>query len=573
LASEKELSIFDDPKVTIKKNIDPAESVKVLTKNSLKGDNGFVRLMLNGPKKKDVIFTCLGHKEYPNIFTDRAMHNSKTPIDSVRKIPLPEKPWVPEAKDITLSYFAESSFLTEDQNDFQFFHVTPFGYTEKSVWEDNGQYLLPQLRGSSGPFESAGGSFNMTSREDEEDMPYGYLFIGLKDLRPAQKVSILFQMDEGSGNSDIQTELKDINWYYLSNNDWIPFSDSKFGPDRTVGMNASGIISFMFTADATTNNTILPKDVYWLCAANVKDPEGVSRSINVHTQGVLATYMESLDIKNHYNAPLSPGTIKKLLIKDNAVKKVDQLYPSFYGETSEQFHNFYQRCNERLRHRNRCVERWDYEHLILNKFPDVYKVKCLNKTGFLTREEAGSVALIVVPDLRRVTILDKLEPRLHKGVLANINKFLRSKISRFISITAQNPIYEQIRVHAKVRYHRRFDPGQYTAELNRALVEYLAPWVFDSGVEIVFGGIIYKSEILDFIEERYYIDKVSDFWIEQITHGYGDIGIGYMVIRSTVDPNFDDEDTFVVGYEVNVAKASTSRSVLTSVKNHALKIW
>jgi hypothetical protein len=338
-------------------------------------------------------------------------------------------------------------------------------------------------------------------------------------------------------------------------------------------MNASGIIGLTFTEASKDNNTILPEHLHWICASNIKDPEGVSRSINIHSQGVSATYFAQEYNRKDYDTPLNPDRIRKLMVKHNSVKKLEQPYPSFGGNTAEISPSFFKRVSERLRHRNRGVDRWDYEHLILQQFRDVYKVKCLNKTNFLTKEEAGVVSLIVVPDLRRVKVLDMLEPRLHKGILEKAEAFLQSKISCFISFAVQNPIYEQIRVHAKVRYHNQYDPGQYTAELNRQLIEYLAPWAFDAGVELVFGGVIYKSEILDFIEERYFVDKVADFWIEQITHGYGETGIGYMEIRNTVDPNVDDEDTFVVGYEVNVAKASTSRSVLTSVKNHALKIW
>jgi hypothetical protein len=559
LGRQESWSIFVAPKISIY--------------DTSRGEAGYVKLMLTGPLSRDYRFSCLGHKEYANIYTERAMHNSKVGLNDPQDlVALPEKPWVPKAKDVSLSYVAKSNLLLEDQHRVRFIHITPFGFNTRSLWKDNGQYLLPQFRGSSGPFEMPmEGETN--GENDEESTPYGYLFIGLKNLSPPQKVNLLFQMAEGTGSDDIQTELKDITWFFLKDNEWIPFNDSKYGPDATFGMNASGIVGLTFTEASKDKNTIFPEHLYWICASNIKDPEGVSRSINVHTQAVSATYFDQNDNEKDDDAILSPDRIRKLMVKHSSVKKLEQPYPSFGGNAAEIAPSFYKRVSERLRHRNRGVDRWDYEHLILQKFRDIYKVKCLNKTNFLTKEEAGVVSLIVVPDLRRVKVLDMLEPRLQKGILEKAEAFLQSKISCFISLTVQNPIYEQIRVHAKVRYHNQYDPGQYTAELNRQLIEYLAPWAFDTGLELVFGGVIYKSEILDFIEERYFVDKVSDFWIEQFTHGYGEIGIGYMEIRDAGDADYHDEDTFIVGYEVNTARATTTRSVLTSVKVHDLTIF
>jgi diaminopimelate epimerase len=45
-----------------------------------------------------------------------------------------------------------------------------------------------------------------------------------------------------------------------------------------------------------------------------------------------------------------------------------------------------------LRHKNRAITIWDYEHIILQKFPEIHKVKCLNhsKTEIKNDKEVNS---------------------------------------------------------------------------------------------------------------------------------------------------------------------------------------
>ena len=76
------------------------------------------------------------------------------------------------------------------------------------------------------------------------------------------------------------------------------------------------------------------------------------------------------------------------------------------GKTPEQPADFNVRVSERLRHKRRALTIWDYERLVLEKFPQIYKVKCLNHTqyepapgpGGIYRELApGHVTIVTVP--------------------------------------------------------------------------------------------------------------------------------------------------------------------------------
>ncbi len=54
-----------------------------------------------------------------------------------------------------------------------------------------------------------------------------------------------------------------------------------------------------------------------------------------------------------------------------------QPFQSFDGKHAEVGKEFYTRVSERLRHKGRAITAWDYEHLVLDRFPGIYKVKCI----------------------------------------------------------------------------------------------------------------------------------------------------------------------------------------------------
>jgi hypothetical protein len=56
-------------------------------------------------------------------------------------------------------------------------------------------------------------------------------------------------------------------------------------------------------------------------------------------------------------------------------------YSSFGGRETEDTTEFYQRVSERLRHKERAITIFDYERLVLESFPEVYKVECVNPAG------------------------------------------------------------------------------------------------------------------------------------------------------------------------------------------------
>ena len=74
----------------------------------------------------------------------------------------------------------------------------------------------------------------------------------------------------------------------------------------------------------------------------------------------------------------------------------------------------------------------------------------------------------------------------------------------------QNPLYQRIKLSFAVKFHRGYEPNAYRTLLEQELIVLLSPWLVDSGSPS-FGGKIYRSSIVDFVEERPYVDYVRDF--------------------------------------------------------------
>jgi len=199
----------------------------------------------------------------------------------------------------------------------------------------------------------------------------GELLIGFSNLNAGDSVNVLFQVAEGSDDSDLEQE--DIDWFVLCDNYWRPLRSSEVMLDSTNQLLTSGIIQFIIPTEATTHNTILPTDRIWIKAALAQHVTAVCQLIEVAANAIELQFKDNGNDPNHLLTALEKDRITKLKNGLAAIKSVQQPYASFGGSTVETDNAFYTRVAERLRHKNRCIAAWDYERLILEAFPTVHK--------------------------------------------------------------------------------------------------------------------------------------------------------------------------------------------------------
>lgn len=460
---------------------------------------------------------------------------------------LPNPPYTPVMEYLTLDYSCESLIDLADGTSpgNAFFHIQPFGEAEVAGDQDSTfQRLLPNF--------------------DQQ----GYFFIGLKDLKPPQNLSVLFQVAEDSADPEFIDDQQKIIWSFLTEYGWKEFNAGDIVSDSTNGLRKTGIIIFNFPKEASSLNRAMPEGLYWLCASYDGDVRGLNKMIGLYTQAVTAVFADQGNDPSHYDNPLKAESITKLLIQDSSVKKIIQPFASFGGQKPEQGSNypipFYTRVSERLRHKNRGVTIWDIERLVLQRFPDIYKVKALNHSSATTDTAPGNITIVVIEQVRNKNAVNPLQPRAGRNTLAGIKACASKYMSPFVEVHVQNPIYEEVKVDFKVAFKPGFDPGYYKTKLNEEIRQFLSPWAYQEGEDIVFGNVIYKSAIYYFVEKREYVDYVMDFHMSHIKPNWG---IGCMEI---LDDFYVGADETLI--DVDKAEPRTSRSILVSFPEHEIEI-
>ena len=440
-------------------------------------------------------------------------------IDAINKIITgePQKPVAPSgpfASEITLDYTSQAQVIRLDSTNpdafdnrpSTFFHLAPFGQAEQHplLNTDHQVKLIPPFL-----WQQSG---NVLSSEAE-------FYIGITGLQPPQTLAMLFQVADGTADPLTVKPDPHIQWSYLSANEWIAFTTDEV-TDETGGLINSGIIEFAVPDDATDDNTLLPPDTHWLRAAVATDSEAVCRLLKVAAQALPAEFDDRNNDPGFAAKTLPAGTITKTERADASLKKIEQPFPSFGGRGAEAAPDYYRRVSERLRHKDRAVSLWDYERLVLEAFPQLYRVKCLNHTQYepsadgigVYRELApGHVTVVTIPDMQFQTLRDPLKPYTSLGLLKDIEDFLESRKPCFVTLHVRNPRFEAVRCAFKVRLFDGYDISYYLGILQQTITQFLSPWAFSNDVKPSFGGKIYKSVLIDLVEAQPYIDYVTDF--------------------------------------------------------------
>lgn len=457
----------------------------------------------------------------------------------IKKEPKPKPPYTPVILDISLTYDATVVFRPDHMvptldAEHQFLHLYPFGY--EALGKEDTVSLLPRFQRKNEVIQSAEICEDANAGVQQDTSPAAYeneaeFYIGIEDLNPPQNVSILFQLAEGSANPRILKPENHVHWSYLSNNKWIPFTRDKVS-DRTAHLLQSGIIMLSIPRNATNSNTILPEGKYWVRAGIDRQAstttDAVSKIIAVRTQATTATFKDTGNAADFLQTQLPAATISKLLAPEADIKKIEQPYPTFGGRPQEAARHFSTRVSERLRHKDKAITVWDYERLILEEFPHIFKAKCLNHTRFEPTENGmgrynemapGHVTVIAIPNLRNQNAIDPLHPSTSLGDLSKIALYLRKHVSCFVNLHVHNPEFEQIRIACCVKLQLGSDEGFYLKLLQQEILRFLSPWAFGEAKDINFGGTIYKSALINFVEERPYVDYVTDFQMFHTVNG------------------------------------------------------
>lgn len=449
------------------------------------GENGGLRLTLKN---------SFLHEMYPRIYAMAMMDETKTAL-------IPKEPYTPLVGVLSVGYAAETtvSFETAESyldNQINLFHEHPFGQSQEHA------FLKPKPLFATAPV--------VTLIPDYQ--PGGELYLGLKDAEPLQQLAVLFQIFEGSENPlAIGFEEGEVmEWSVLCANNWKVLDSNHLIANVTDNFLKSGIVKFSIPAEATKNNTLLPSGLIWVKVRMNKKFDAVCKIIDILPQAVVATFTNQGNELSHLKNGLQAKTISKLVERKQEVKSVSQPFNSFGGKPEETDEAYYRRISERLRHKNRAITLWDYEHLILQEFPEIHKVRCLNHTMGESFLAPGNVTLVVIPDIQNRNVFDLYEPRVSKATLNKIQNYINQLNSLHVNAVVNNPEYESVEISLKVRFYAGYDENYYKKVLQEDITKLLSPWAFERTIDLDFGTELHKSIVISYIEKLNYVDYIAD---------------------------------------------------------------
>ena len=440
------------------------------------GENGPIKLSLN---------QSFLHSVFPRVYALSLTSTS----DSL----LPNEPYTPMIETISMDYTAhqEASFgktksATENMEGIELFHLHPFGQSKTN------ETLVPTY------------------------CKGGELYIGLEQTEALQTVTVLFQLLEGTENPLAVpfTGTEKIIWSILTNDTWLKLDSTLLLCDTTDNFLKTGIVTITIPREANTDNSMLPAGYVWLRAKSDKSFDAVCKLIDIQTQVVPATFINQENELSHLINGLPANTISKLTQRDALVKKVAQPYNSFGGQPEETNDSYYRRVSERIRHKDRAVKQWDYEHLILEEFKDIYKVKCLNHTNGDNYHAPGYVSLVVIPDIVNNNAFDIYQPRVSTAKRNEIDAYINNLNTFFVTAEIVNPDYEEIEVTTDVKFHKGYDENFYTSQLEEDIKKYLSPWAYEETNGINFGVTFHRSKIIEYLEQLEYVDFLQNFIVK-----------------------------------------------------------
>ncbi|PJJ10318.1 baseplate J-like protein [Flavobacterium sp. 1] len=403
--------------------------------------------------------------------------------------PLPYKPRV---KEFTFNYSVTENIKLNtrsgEDNPIDIYSILPFGYAKIMNKE----------------------VFHFIQKNPLE----GTLFLGFEKANPNDGLRFLIQLEEGTANPLL--EPAKVSYEYLDKNTWKK-SDSNAIGDETFSLTQSGLISITIPEFDSTSNTELESNLFWL-KISVSNIEAVCKFVGVHAQALKAVLTDYEKSGAVFLENTPKETISKIYTPINKVKKIIQPYSSFSGRIKEPDSALYTRTSERLRHKNRAITTWDYEKIVLQEFPEVYRVKALNHYRFDTMISNVSAGYVTLIPVAKSSVSDNInwKPLLSLNKMLLIKEHLAKIASPHVRINVKAPKQEKVEVIFKVKFHLQegMNSGLYITELKQTINTYLSPWAYETS-EINFANEIEFSSLIQLIDNQSYVDYLIDFKVSQ----------------------------------------------------------
>ncbi len=337
------------------------------------------------------------------------------------------------------------------------------------------------------------------------------LCIGLKNVEPGQSLSLLFDMAEETAGQSLEEPR--IEWFYVKEENLVPVDVNKL-TDTTRNLLQTGLIQLMLPEDATHSSSLIKGDgLYWLVARS----DG-NYDLTANVKGIYVNGFAVRRVLNEENTEskrsVAASTIENLFPKTANIKSVQQPAPSKDGREPETDIHYFDRVSKRLRHKNRAVQQWDIEQMIIDHFNFVYRSVCLNHAEY----DDGTGSIFVSPAHALVVLIPyyplnpeqvHFRPAIALSKLIEVQHWLKGRSSPFLEVKVINAPWDEIRIEVEVMMNPGYlDQQFYKEQLDLDIKKFLAPWAFEVREGPKMQNVLYAATLIDYIDELEYVHHI-----------------------------------------------------------------
>ncbi len=486
--------------------------------------NGMFKLSLDEP------VGAFGHQEFPQLLTRVLTQNAQKKKIGLMT-PQPNPPYTPQISRIVFNYKAYSTINFDQtradantESNEQFLHLHPMG---TKVMRASESKMIPLVA----HYPAAGN-----------------LMIGLQGENLGGPLSLYFYLREDSLPMN-KTAPTGLQWWYLSSNRWKRLQQAHILDDSTHGFMTSGIVQLNLPEDINKEHTVMPPDQFWIGVTAERGIERFCSLYGVFAQAIKVTWSAH---EGQKPAPVLPAlSIARSRSPIAGLNGVLQVRSSFNGKAAENKTQFRTRASERLRHKNRALTAKDYEALILEQFPQVYKVKCFSHLSSeqhpQRRIQPGHLLIVPIPHLNQGGHGNQ-KPNLSGHLIHEIQQYIQQFAAADVSISVENPVYEEVQVRCTVKLKTPFGSarvnsqmsGRYIEQINQAICEYLSPWN-QRGLNQHFGWSVQQHNVVSFLHDLDYIEEVTGVSLLQVSP-LGDVSDLRFVLKDNAKAERQQKD-------------------------------
>ncbi|WP_411994179.1 hypothetical protein [Agarivorans sp. DSG3-1] len=402
---------------------------------------GYYQLRLSGPK------FGFAQQRYSSVLANHVSRAFRNKQD----LDIPPAPISPKIEKVTVAYRAHQQVNLNNRQSSK--------VAAKQLFHIKGRAIWPMITANDA------GTCSLLPRFDKQ----AYLYIALEAKQAPKQVSLFFDLQDDS--QVVGEQLAGvIAWEAYAKDGWQTLQQKSIACDNTANLTMAGVITLDLPKGMTRHPFELPKDQFWLRVSTKQLASSFPFLKRIVTN--------CISLHHHSQAPLNADLTTPIKSKNNISElgQLDIVHLSHRTEAKHSKRDTIKASAEFLRHKQRPVNAWDYERMVLEAFPEIYLAKCFPHACFTSKKiQPGHVLLIVVPHLSvNTTSVDGAS--ISANLLEKIRRYLIQYCAPGIQLSVHNPRFEKVQVRCSVSMQRDMCDGRGISRLNQDICNYFDIW-------------------------------------------------------------------------------------------------